>query len=399
MTDNDNKAICAAPWAHLYLNPDGEMNPCCTASSVSFGNTNDMSLTDAWKSIEAIKFRKELLDGNMQDACKFCYMQEKHHGSSLRTSLNERYGDSITDNLAPDLEIKYLDIRSSNLCNMACVMCYHGLSSSWHEESVAMQSKSPDAKKFVQLDSNTKTEILEKISPDLDVVYFAGGEPLITPYHYIVLDFLIENDYAKNIKLEYNTNLTTLKYKNRSLYDLWSNFKHVEIRASIDSFGEIAEYQRYGAEWKTIENNWKQVLTYDNVTIRPQITITSLTVGRLPEFLDYLQNELGCKIDFHNGVNGLTFNLAMITDKFCIQHIPEKLKQQYIEKLNNYNKEHNPLTSPVIESCITFMQEAEADLNLWYYMIRFLDKLEVYRSNDWRKLWPEFIEYAEPEKK
>ena len=390
----DNKAICAAPWSHYYLQPNGDMHPCCTALDINYGNTNEMSLADAWNSDTAKKFRSDLRAGIKQDACKHCYMQESHSGSSLRTSLNERYGSSITDSNTPDMNIKYLDVRSSNTCNMACVMCYHGLSSSWYDDLPALDpGLHKRINKFIKIDSNTESEVLESISKDLDTVYFAGGEPLITPYHYTVLDYLIENDYAKNIRLDYNTNLSTLKYKKRDLFDLWKNFKHVEIRASIDTYGEYAEYQRYGTVWTDIVSNWKRVLEHPDIIIRPQLTVTTLTIGRLPEFLDILTNELECKLDLHRHINGITFNMATNPAGFNIQNLPEEIKDTYIEKLNIYCKKGNPLTTPMVETCISFMKENPADLNKFLYTLGFLRVLDNRREKNWEKLWPEFVPY------
>ena len=390
----DNKAICAAPWSHYYLQPDGKMHPCCTAYDIEYGNTNEMSLKDAWNSETAQKFRRDLRAGIKQDACKFCYMQEEHSGSSLRTSLNNRYGSSITDSDTPEMNIKYLDVRSSNTCNMACVMCYHGLSSSWYEDlEVLNRAEHRRVSKFIKIDKNTEKQVLETISSELDVVYFAGGEPLITPYHYAVLDYLIENDYAKNIKLEYNTNLSTLKYKKRDLFDIWKHFKHVEIRASVDTYGEYAEYARYGTVWNNIVTNWKRILEHPNIIIRPQITVTTLTIGRLPEFLDILTDELDCKLDLHRHINGITFNMVTNPEGFNIQNLPEEIKDVYIEKLNTYCKKGNKLTTPMVETCISFMKGKSANNDEFVNRLGILTLLDVRRNKNWEKLWPEFVPY------
>lgn len=390
----DNKAICAAPWSHYYLQPDGKMHPCCTAYDVEYGNTNEMSLKDAWNSETAQKFRRELRAGIKQDACKFCYMQEKHSGSSLRTSLNNRYGSSITDSDTPEMNIKYLDVRSSNTCNMACVMCYHGLSSSWHDDlEVLNRAEYRRVSKFIKIDKDTEKQVLETISSELDVVYFAGGEPLITPYHYTVLDYLIENDYAKNIKLEYNTNLSTLKYKKRDLFDIWKHFKHVEIRASVDTYGEYAEYTRYGTVWNDIITNWKRVLEHPTIIIRPQITVTTLTIGRLPEFLDILTDELDCKLDLYRHINGITFNMVTNPEGLNIQNLPDEIKDAYIEKLNTYCKKGNKLTTPFVETCISFMKEKSSNHTEFLNRLGILTVLDVKRNKNWEKLWPEFVPY------
>lgn len=390
----ENKAICAAPWSHYYLQPNGNMHPCCTAYDINYGNTNEMSLHDAWNSETAKKFRNDLRAGVKQKACNHCYVQEKHSGSSLRTSLNERYGESITDSDTPEMSIKYLDVRSSNTCNMACVMCYHGLSSSWYDDLQYIDRDLwRNSSKFIQINKDTESQVLETISPDLDTVYFAGGEPLITPYHYKVLDFLIENDYAKNIVLEYNTNLSTLKYKSRDLFDLWKNFKRVEIRASVDASGEYAEYQRYGTVWDIIMSNWRKVLEHPEIIIRPQITITALSLSKLPEFLDVLTDELGCKLDYDNNIDGITYNIAIGPERICMQNLPEDIKDMYIDKLNTYCKKQNYLTTPMVESCISFMKEKPSDPQQFAELLKFLDVIDGRRKNDWRTLWPEFLPY------
>lgn len=394
MIDDNNKAICAAPWMHYYLQPNGNMHPCCTSQGINYGNTNDMSLHEAWNSATAQKFRNDILSGIKQDACSHCYAQEKHSGSSLRTSLNERYSNAITGNITPNMNIKYLDVRSSNTCNMACVMCYHGLSSSWYED---LRYINPNlhfnSEKFIKINKDTETQVLETISPDLDTVYFAGGEPLITPYHYTVLDYLIENDYAKNIRLDYNTNLSTLKYKNRNLFDLWKHFKHVEIRASVDAFGEYAEYQRYGTVWDTIISNWKKVLEHPEIIIRPQITITSLSISKLPEFLDVLTEELDCKLDYDNQIDGITFNIANRPTHLDIRNIPEDVKKVYIDKLNMYCEKNNCLTTPLVETCISYMEENKSDPAEILKLLKYLDILDSSRNKCWSDLWPEFLDY------
>ena len=48
--------------------------------------------------------------------------------------------------------------------------------------------------------------------PDLEEVYFAGGEPFIQEGHYKMLTLLIESGYAKNIHISYNTNLSYINY-------------------------------------------------------------------------------------------------------------------------------------------------------------------------------------------
>jgi sulfatase maturation enzyme AslB (radical SAM superfamily) len=92
--------------------------------------------------------------------------------------------------------------------------------------------------------------------PLAEKIYFAGGEPLLAAEHYEILDALIA---CKNTNLEiiYNTNFTTLKYRDRSVLDLWKHFSNITVGASLDAYKEIAEYVRHGTNWTVIESNLK----------------------------------------------------------------------------------------------------------------------------------------------
>ncbi len=397
----DNGVICAAPWVHLYIHPDGQVNPCCTAQSINYGNTNEMSVQDAWRSDTASNFRQDLLDGKLQDACKFCYNQEKFgNGNSLRTRLNNDYGELITDNTKPDFALRYLDIRSSNMCNMACVMCGHALSSSWYEDGSALKYQVKEgASKFITLSNNTEQDILTIIDNKLEVIYFAGGEPLMTPYHYTLLNEVVRRGLAPNIKLEYNTNLSTLKYKKIDILDLWKQFKWVSIRASIDAVDDIGEYQRYGSNWEKIVKNWHTIKSeMPEVHVLPQITITNLSIRNIPKFLDYLVNQM--HVDpFHwrepKGSQQFTYNMAVEPQRFSSVNLPKPIKDMYTVELSEYrdNLDIADERRNVVDACLEHMNSADPDL--WHFRngLKFLSKLDIRRNNSWKKLWPEFMEY------
>ena len=48
---------------------------------------------------------------------------------------------------------------------------------------------------------------------------------------------------------------TKLKYKKFDVLDLWKNFSHISIGASLDVQGARGEYQRKGTVWADVEEN------------------------------------------------------------------------------------------------------------------------------------------------
>jgi MoaA/NifB/PqqE/SkfB family radical SAM enzyme len=390
MINEKNKdVICAAPWSHLYIDTGGLVRPCCTHDIV-YGDSNTTSIKDIWNSSETIKFRKELLEGKKQPGCEFCYLQEKHTGQSLRTGLNDKYGHLISEDVTPIMVIKYLDIRSSNLCNMACVMCGSTYSSNWYEDEKAIGIMSSTPTKFVNITKKTEDEIINSIiSDDIEEVYFAGGEPLITPYHYKLVDQLISMNISENIKLRYNTNLSTLKYKSIDLAERWSHFESVEIAASIDMIGKHAEYHRYGTDWEKISEHLHTVrFDIPNVSLSPQITVTALSIGYLPELLTYFIDELEfTDKDF------IHFNLGIWPHKTNPHLLSKNIKKIYTRKLESFleNTKYKSLCKSLITSALAYMNEIDESKD-FKIVTDYMYKLDTIRNSDWSKLWPEITE-------
>jgi len=69
--------------------------------------------------------------------------------------------------------------------------------------------------------------------------------------------------YVKDIKMHYNTNLTRLKWKGKSIPQMLEPFQP-SIQASLDGTHETLEYTRDGAKWEDVESNWKEYHKYLN---------------------------------------------------------------------------------------------------------------------------------------
>ena len=378
-----DKNFCAIPWTGFYLEPNGDIKNCVISKDV-MGNIEKDSIQQIIKDNPT---RKQMLEGKYPSSCAGCYLQEKHTGHSLRTGLNSQYGNLISEDVTPEMRVKYLDIRSSNLCNMACIMCGSPYSSNWYADEKTLFYKPSSPKKFINITKETENDIIDNIiSDDIDLVYFAGGEPLITPYHYQLIEKLISMGISNDIKLRYNTNLSTLKYKKIDLAERWSHFKSVEIAASIDMIGEQAELHRYGTNWKKISEHLHTV-RYDipNVSLTPQITVTALSIGYLPELLTYFIDEL----EFINE-DKIYFNMALWPEKLNPQVLPKSIKELYTNKLQSFldNTDMKNICEPIIVSSINSMNEVDTS-EKFEWMTYYLNQLDGIRSTKWKELWPE----------
>jgi hypothetical protein len=265
----ETKGFCTLPWIHMHAWPDKRVLPCCIAdSNMPVSTTDGDTVLDIMNSPRFKEIRLEMLQDKQIPECQRCYSLEDYGVWSLRQSNNRRRFESVRDLVEATNEdgsintfkMKYLDIRFSNLCNMKCRTCGPACSSRWAEEFSQKFGKEHlkvfNMEKIVT-SNNENDELLKKLRPhllDVEEVYFAGGEAMITSEHYDILDYWLENNHT-NVELTYTTNFLTLRYKDKNALNYWNKFKDVRVWASLDGMGEVLEIMRHGAIWKDIHEN------------------------------------------------------------------------------------------------------------------------------------------------
>jgi MoaA/NifB/PqqE/SkfB family radical SAM enzyme len=246
---------------HLYIGTDGNVLPCCQADhQLPMGNITEQSIDSIMTSVVFDQLRQDLLDGKRRKECSRCYEQEDAGLTSGRVSHNSRWKHIKKEELAANGTIihwqpLYLDIRLNNICNLKCRMCSGYFSSAIAQEEVEVFGKKSATESALKLHQRkvNLNEIIKHV-PYAEKIYFAGGEPLLTSEHYAVLDALIQCGNT-DLEIIYNTNFTTLTFKDRSVLDLWKKFTNVTVGASLDAQGFVAEYVRHGTKWSIVESN------------------------------------------------------------------------------------------------------------------------------------------------
>lgn len=271
---------CQKLWNHLYAGTDGNVNPCCLADHrFPLGNLDQHSVHDIIQN-RAVKIRSDMARGYRNRACATCYEQED---SGLKS------GRQSCDPEMQTLQIKNIDIRVNNICNFKCRMCGEYFSSAIQAETIELYGQDTVMGfEKISLDNTkkqTKQQRLEKILPfvtnDLDSIYFAGGEPLIMAEHYAILDQLIMIANT-DLAVRYNTNLSTLVYKNLSVIDRWQKFSNITVGASVDASGAVAEYLRHGTVWKDVMVNIHVIKQQvPHVKLQITSTVSAFTIENL----------------------------------------------------------------------------------------------------------------------
>lgn len=269
-----SKHFCILPWIHFHAWPDSKVFPCCMADSTKpISSTSEESVIKMMNTEEYKQLRLRMINDQPSEVCQRCYDVELLGTWSLRQSQNRVRGNTYLhlvnetneDGSIDNFQLKYMDIRFSNICNMKCRSCGPSCSSLWAQEYKDRHGEVMLRDRFglnkIVVTNNEGDDFWKKLEPyllDVEEVYFAGGEALITPEHYRILDYWLEHGHT-NVKVTYTTNFSVFKYKDKKVLDYWKKFPKVEVFASLDASGSLAEYMRKGTVWSEIEENARMI--------------------------------------------------------------------------------------------------------------------------------------------
>jgi hypothetical protein len=139
-------------------------------------------------------------------------------------------------------------------------------------------------------------------------VHPIGGEPFVTAGFVKLVDWLCDTGLARDVQLRVTTNFVV------PIGDQWieklSQFRSVQIVASIDSVGHNYNQVRWPAEWNKIEHNldhWASVVSQDSSRFNHMCVIMVFTINNIfyiREILDWwhawLQHHPGFNLDLQN---------------------------------------------------------------------------------------------------
>lgn len=400
-----NGTFCVYPWIHLNTWPNGHVYQCCLTGYENYiGDMNVSTLEEIWNNDYMKDLRNRMMSGEKHKSCDKCYKQEEMGITSSRQNANKHF-DHHLDNIiattredghSEDFKLVFWDFRFSNICNFKCRMCGSGLSSMWAEEEQKTRGDVVE-EKVIHVKNHTTPGVkiedyLSQFVGDVEEVYFAGGEPLLMDEHYYVLQELIDKGNTK-CRIRYNTNLSKLNYKKHDCMELWKHFDFVQIFASLDDFGQRAEYARKGTNWDIIEKNISKILESNSkVKLHTSSTINIWNILYLPEIIDRF---IALGIPYYNiQVN----NVLTFPEMYHINTLSDELKSVAKNNLNSHLK-RMPLPerayfSDKYESIKNFLKETPDNISESHKLFRRkTEHLDSIRNEKFEDVFPEMAEW------
>jgi hypothetical protein len=436
-----SETFCILPWIHLSTRPDGSLRTCCTANASSVGPTNDKEhggqvgvlknadnkpsnlnntdLVTAWNSEYMRNVRKQMLAGQQPPSCLKCYKEEAAGHESKRMwetdywankfSIDELLEQTQPDGTVPP-RLRYIDLRFGSHCQLACVMCSPHDSSGWIREHNKIYPKIQNASLKETMGWHDKGSIngssynwhknnpkfwqqFNEQIPNMEQLYFAGGESLIIDEHYDILEEAIKSGHAKNLELRYNSN--GVEWRD-DLFELWKHFKLVRFHYSVDDIGQRNEYIRYPSKWERTQEVFHilDTQTSDNVEVTVACAVQALNIYYIPDFIKWKLTQGFRKINMWPfAAGGINYHFVYHPPHLNVKVLPESFKRQVAEKY----EEFIPWWEENWELGIPSWHKGKVTYERWraasYGVDRLRGMVSFMQSEDWSNRLPELQEY------
>jgi sulfatase maturation enzyme AslB (radical SAM superfamily) len=410
------------PFTGLATREDGAIKVCCRSQPI--GWIQDDTLENTWNGFQIREVRRQVLCGERPEVCKPCFdledqgvesLRQRHIKDSIpesRINLYPNALDTLRDDYTMPFEFPTMEIKLNNLCNLKCRMCNPLDSTSWNDwNEVKPFYKKEDnylvktVDRFVTKpgqyigpfdDTDKWWESFEKLLPHFKRVEFAGGEPLMDPQHYKILDML--KPYGKNIELKYATNGTTLGIsRGRTIHDYWPYFRSVAVNVSIDGIHDVYNYIRSNGNFNQVEENVKEIQTIPNV---------SRVVGAFTAQAGNILQTAEC-IEYFLETMGIVFYSHRVSYPSCLsaQVLPVNLKDlayHRLEAVKSKMQQFSIIKKHPILLDITMQQiqdnqnylRAKDQSHLWQDFLKFNYALDAKRNQNLLDVVPEFKPYV-----
>lgn len=422
LKDNNSCTFCMHPFTGLATREDGAIKICCRSQPI--GWIQEDSLESAWNNKKMIQVRQQVLSGLRPDVCTPCFDLEDQGVESLRErhikgiipeariNLYPNALDGLREDYTMPFEFPTMEIKLNNLCNLKCRMCNPLDSTSWQDwdqvkpfyerennylvPTVAKLVRKPGQYIGPFDDTDNWWGSFEKLLPHFKRVEFAGGEPLMDPQHYKILDML--KPYGKNIELKYATNGTTLGLKGgRTIHDYWPHFRSVAVNVSIDGIHSVYEHIRSNSSFAIVEENVKVFRSFPNVSrVVGAFTAQAGNILQAAECIDHFINTMG-----------IVFYSHRVSYPKCLsaQVLPQELKNLAVERLHTVrakldqwpaikaNQLLQKVTHQQIKDNVNYLQ-AKDQFHLWSDFLEFNQRLDLSRNQSLFDAVPEFKPYV-----
>jgi MoaA/NifB/PqqE/SkfB family radical SAM enzyme len=373
----NSKSFCMLPYMHIYGSAGGDMVPCCEAQEIPLNNPGESAI-ESWNNDNYKELRRALANDERPERCAVCWHNEDSGIVSNRQQWEHDNWNTFADKISVNNDYSvnnapyWVELKVSNFCNLKCIMC------STHSSYKRVADL--DILKKYQADGyETRllrpTDLFASLNewPELwdhvHTLQFTGGEPIINKEHYDLLEG-IPAEAKKRIRLRYASNLSYIKFKKYDLIKIWNEFKHVNIKVSMDGIGDVYNYIRQDGDWDTVYANMMALNNEPGIDVAAGITVQAHNIYQMPEFFQFWKDS---PVD----LKFITANILQ-TPKYLSPAVwQNEYRQAIIEKLRHHEVEH-----PEMNRFATYMENNKSDYMIYARMRKYTRDIEERYKQD-----------------
>lgn len=392
-------------WSTLYLNTGTTASCHRTAFSV----INEENFLDFHNTSLKLDDRNRMLQGQWPEtSCKYCKDIEEENGISDRqrhlTIPNLVPPELEQDNTAIKISPTIVEVFFNNTCNLGCLYCNSGLSSSIETENKKFGDFKYNSVELINTQNYFKDlspyfwNWFPEGFPKLKRFHFLGGEPFYQKEFDKLLD-MIEQYPNPDCEINIVTNLMVPKKRVEVFLDKFKQLligrkiKRLDITCSIDCWGPQQEYVRWGISLKQWEENFNLLLQNKWIYLNINQTISALTIKTMPDLLSKLQ---GWRKDRKVGhwFSGVTPGPIYLKGEIFGNTEFRSDSTQILNLMANSTDEDKNAYE-YMKGIFEQMLSAEQNNSEIKNLIIFLNEKDRRRNTNWRELFPWLIKYEE----
>lgn len=364
MQDN----YCAAVDAGLFVYSNGNVGLCCSGAR-PLGDINTESVQDIFTKKRFIEIRNNIRNNISDGYCEGCDNADRiAPKTSQRWAFNDSFGR------LEKRELRLIDIRWSNVCNLSCRYCNVADSTSWMKlHNIPIKNVN---RPYVQ-------SILDEVAANKDTiscVYLLGGEPLLQKYNEQLLDIV-----RKDVKIDVLTNLS-VKLDNNIVYRKLKSMDKVLWNLSFDNVGRRFEYVRHGADWELLKQNIATLhrdFGRRRVTFHPVYTIWNAL--NLKEFYDFADQN-SARVNWQIALPKRDY---LASDTFIVFGHKQKIIERAIREIDDLNR-YDPSLEGIKQSLINDIEKPGRDSEF----LKWTTEMEAFMPpvDSFQNLWPELFD-------
>ena len=275
---------CSKSWTDINIDFENRLiRHCCKSVPYEF----PVSLTKEFISLSPniVNRRQDTLNNVAHHDCISCWNDYDKGQSAYRDWANqwtEAFVNANKNNLNTDKHIHYIEIKTDNTCDMACLYC-----SSFSSSKIAQEEGQPVLDKtneqdYITFKSWMRDHVLRTDTHKDLIFIFLGGEPTASERFYELADYIEDLSKLTNrkIRLEICTNANSKHFLMDKMIDRLDRSNLTwGIGISNESFGNTAELVRHGLNWQRFSENFKRYITHPKtelIVMSPTINIFNL---------------------------------------------------------------------------------------------------------------------------